>query len=198
MGDALAHQTCIALGPDDRCGLAHQWRLFYETMMLMFSIPGLYTHIVTVGGYPTASLPIQHYPYLTDNITMPLVAAWLVQHGMPLTGTATTAMEDFARSRRNIRASIEDLSNVGWADEPRSVGSTMAVDRASIPAWTDLYHAPLRGAVTAPQPLITTPAITGVAASMHAPSMDVDGSGKATEEPMPPLPPTPQDELETP
>jgi hypothetical protein len=67
-GDAIAYQTCIALGPDDWRGLDHQWRMFYETLILMFSIPGLYAHIVAVGGVPggisahgTLSLPYRQH-----------------------------------------------------------------------------------------------------------------------------------------
>ncbi|KAJ7799313.1 hypothetical protein B0H13DRAFT_1933218 [Mycena leptocephala] len=192
-GDALAYQTCIALGPDDRHGLDHQWRHFYETLVLMFSIPGLYAHIVSVGGYPEAALPMVHYPYLTDNITMPLVAAWLVQHGIPATGAAPAAIEEFARSRCNIRASIEDLSNVGWADEPRSVTSALAVDHASIPSWANLCHAPSIRAPDAVRNPGATVVHDGVAASMHAPDMDVDMTAK-TDDPLPPPPVTPSDE----
>jgi hypothetical protein len=162
--------------------------------MLMLSIPGLYAHIVAIGGYPAASLPMAHYPYLTDNITMPLVAAWLVQHGVPTTGTVPSVMEDFARSRRNIRASIEDLSNVGWADEPRSVASAFGVDVATIPSWAALYHAPsVRVPDAVQNPGAPALANNGVSASMHAPDMDIDTNPK-TDDPLPPPPVTPSDE----
>jgi hypothetical protein len=195
-GDAIAYQTCIALGPDDRRGLDHQWRMFYKTLILIFSIPGLYAHIITVGGYPEASLPMAHYPYLTDNITMPLVAAWLVQHGIPTAGTAPSALEEYARSRRNMHASIEDLSNVGWADEPRSAMSAFAVDHASIPSWAALCHAPsIRAPDAVRNPGTVPPAQDGITASIHAAAMDVDTNPKP-DDPLPPPPSTPSDEEE--
>jgi hypothetical protein len=54
-GDVLAYQTCIALCPDDWCGLVHQWRLFYETLVLMFSIPGLY-NVLCLASYLSGSI----------------------------------------------------------------------------------------------------------------------------------------------
>ncbi|KAJ7710626.1 hypothetical protein B0H17DRAFT_1324280 [Mycena rosella] len=45
MDDVLSFQTVIALGPFDHQQFAHQWWLFYETFILMFSIPGLFDHI---------------------------------------------------------------------------------------------------------------------------------------------------------
>ncbi|KAJ6477095.1 hypothetical protein C8R47DRAFT_1075420 [Mycena vitilis] len=176
-GDALAYQTFVALGPADRRNYAHQWRRFFDTAITMMSIPGLYHHLVTHGGYPPASDPMAHFQGLTDNITMPYIAAWFVRHGVPTTGPIVEQMEAFARSRRNARANIPDLNQVGWEDEPRSVASAMAADTASIPPWSVVSHvAPPRpsgpsrpNAVTAPTQVTTQ----GLSSSMHAP-MEVE------------------------
>ncbi|KAJ7715359.1 hypothetical protein DFH07DRAFT_785624 [Mycena maculata] len=170
--DALAYATCVALGPSDRRALDHQWRRWYETVTLMLSIPGYYAHLVVAGGYPPASLPLQHYPYLTDNFTMPLAAAWLICHGIPVSGPAITALESFARSRRNVRNNIVDLNNVGWSDTPHSLAAALE-DSTPIPAWAELQHAPLRpGSHEVPGAGPPRPAFDGLAASMHA-QMDV-------------------------
>ncbi|KAJ7812113.1 hypothetical protein B0H13DRAFT_2383420 [Mycena leptocephala] len=195
MGDTLAYQTCVALGPSDRRVLAHQWRLWYETQTLMLSIPGLYAHIVAVGEYPAASLPRQHYPFLTDNITMPLVAAWMIQHGIATSGPHIEALEAFARSRRNMRNNIDDLSNVGWADEPRSMAHAMAADPSSIPAWADLHHAPsVRDPDAVQNPGNAVPGPSGLSVSLHAPAMEVDARGEEEEDahPSPPTSPAPE------
>jgi hypothetical protein len=107
-------------------------------------------------------------------------------------------MEEFACSRRNIRASIEDLSNIGWADEPCSVASVMAVDHASILMWELLYHAPLRDAITVPEAPVPAKMQDGIAGSMHAPEMEVDSNPKPGEGAIPSLPPTPSDENTSP
>ncbi|KAJ7714887.1 hypothetical protein DFH07DRAFT_974332 [Mycena maculata] len=177
--DALAYATCMALGPSNRCALDHQWRRWYETVMLMFSIPGYFAHIVVVGGYPPASLPLQHYPYLTDNFTMPLAAAWFIRHGIPVSGPAIAALESFARSRRNVRNNVVDLTNVGWHDEPRSLTAAIA-DPTPIPAWAELEHAPLcAGSYEVPGAAPPRPALDGLAASIHAP-MDIVATNAVT------------------
>ncbi|KAJ7075391.1 hypothetical protein B0H15DRAFT_806245 [Mycena belliarum] len=199
--DALAFQTLVALGPADRRNYAHQWRMWYETMISMLSIPGLFAHIVRVGKYPAAALALMHYPFLTDNFTMPLAAAWLVQHGVAATGADIEHLESFARSRRNMRTNIADLNNVGWAETPRDVADAMSADPASIPPWRDLHHAPLRpGATPEAPPPAQAPAASsgapappeGLAASMHAP-MDVDTTkpsrSDSEESPVHPAPP---------
>ncbi|KAJ7739794.1 hypothetical protein DFH07DRAFT_778618 [Mycena maculata] len=193
--DAQAYQTLIALGPGDRRNNTHQWHLFFETALTMLSIPALYAHIVTIGGYPTASLPLEHYPYATDNITIPLVAAWLVQHGVPTTGPEIGHMESFARSCRNMRVGIVELDNVGWADEPRDIASAFALDHSTIPTWGNLGHGPRR--TTAP------PTIGGIMQSMHAPAMEVEPTSPALgpesaalAAELPPPPPSPTNDGE--
>ncbi|KAJ7602239.1 hypothetical protein DFH06DRAFT_1351521 [Mycena polygramma] len=131
IGDALSYATFVALGPANRRSYAHQWQHFFDTGIAMMSIPGLYRHLIMQGGYPPGLEPMAHFQGLTDNVTMPYIAAWFVRHGVPTTGLVLEQMEVFARSRRNARANIRDLNQVGWEDEPRSVASAMAADVAS-------------------------------------------------------------------
>ncbi|KAJ6464310.1 hypothetical protein C8R47DRAFT_1079686 [Mycena vitilis] len=72
VGDALAFQTLIALGPADRRNRAHQWRGFFEPAILMLSIPGFYAYIMAAGGYPPATIDAEHFRGPTDNTTMPV------------------------------------------------------------------------------------------------------------------------------
>ncbi|KAJ6517367.1 hypothetical protein C8R47DRAFT_1063056 [Mycena vitilis] len=182
VGDALAFQTLIALGPADRRNRAHQWRGFFETAIQMLSIPGFYEYIVRVGGYPPASLDAEHFPGPTNNTTIPVVAAWLVRHGIPTTGVAIATLEAFGRSCRNARANIADLDNVGWADDPRSVARAMAVDVASIPSWVEL-RATMAATPAHAATVVDSTAATGVSpqgagdgleSSIHAPGMELD------------------------
>ncbi|KAJ7669211.1 hypothetical protein DFH06DRAFT_1321241 [Mycena polygramma] len=181
IGDALSYATWVALGPPDRRNYAHQWRRFYDTGIMMMSIPGLFHHIVTQGGYPPGSEDMAHFGGLTDNITMPYVAAHVVRHGIPTTGPIIEQMEAFARSRRNMRAGIPDLNQVGWEDEPRSVRSAMSADVASIPSWA-IVSGPSSSrppGPSRPNPVTLPPPSTqavGIHASMHAP-MDVEPEG---------------------
>ncbi|KAJ7665831.1 hypothetical protein DFH06DRAFT_1322984 [Mycena polygramma] len=186
IGDALAFQTCVALGPADRRNRAHQWRRFYETSTLMLSIPGFFAFLVEAGGYPAGSLEAEHFAGPTDNVTMPVIAAWYVRHGIPTTGPVIEALEAFGRSRRNMRVNIPDLMNVGWPDEPQSVRMAMAVNPASIPTWAMLCSptvtpppAPVHAAPVVAR-VATGNTVDGLASSIHAPAMELDDNAPSS------------------
>ncbi|KAJ7503846.1 hypothetical protein B0H11DRAFT_1906249 [Mycena galericulata] len=158
--DTLGYLTSAALAPLNRRALAHWYHLFINMVVRLFSIRGLFAHVVRIGGYPQAALPMEHYGYATDNITLELVAAWFVQHGIWLGSDDVAILEDFARVRRNILAGITDLSNREWADEPRNA---CALERTNITAWADIHHIPI--------PPVVAPA-AGLEASVHAVTME--------------------------
>ncbi|KAJ6514543.1 hypothetical protein DFH09DRAFT_1333031 [Mycena vulgaris] len=155
--DVLSFHTTVALAGDGPRQYAHQYRLFSSTAMRMFSIEGFYAHILRVGGYKLDTRSMEHYPYLTDNLTPYLVAAWFAQHGIAPDSPEVRALEQFSRVRRNMTAGIENLENCEWNDEPRNAAGAMAM---TIPPRSELRHAPLR------------PALSGLADSIHAPSME--------------------------
>ncbi|KAJ7815206.1 hypothetical protein B0H13DRAFT_1924325 [Mycena leptocephala] len=117
----------------------------------LFSIRGLFALIVRTGGYLAARMPMQHYPYLTDNITLWLVAACFVQHGISADSPDVATLEDIARTRRNMQSGITDLTNGTWDQNPRDTGILNTII-PQIPLWTDLNHAPLAPNSTAPPP----------------------------------------------
>ncbi|KAJ7702740.1 hypothetical protein B0H17DRAFT_1327138 [Mycena rosella] len=164
--DVLAYHTFIALSPAQRQLLAHQYHLFFDMAIRLFSIHGLFAHIIRTGQYPSASQPMAHYPYLMDNITLWLAAAWFVQHGIFPGTAAVISLEDFARVRHNLAAGMTNIGNNVWADKPRDLDSAMLRLNGVIPAWADLRHAALR------PDLVTSS--NGLSSSMHAPEMDVD------------------------
>ncbi|KAJ7446038.1 hypothetical protein B0H11DRAFT_1930379 [Mycena galericulata] len=172
----LSLNTFMALSPTHRRALAHQHHLFMDAGIRLFSIDGLYAYILRTGGYEVDSLPLDHYPFLTDNITIFLVAAWFAQHGIAPGSQDVLALEEFARLRRNMSAGISNLDNMEWNDEPHSARIALAM--TGIPAWAELRHAPLRIAAT------------GLAASVHAPRME--DVVLTTPDP-PPTPPTDSD-----
>ncbi|KAJ7029321.1 hypothetical protein C8F04DRAFT_1264983 [Mycena alexandri] len=181
----LAWHTTVALGPDQRQVLLHQFALFFRAVVQLFSISDLFSHIVETGGYPIACAPLEHYPYLTDNVTIFLVAAWFAQHGIVPCSPDVRALEEWARARQNITAGIENLSNEEWNKEPRSAA---AAQQIAIPPWAEIQHAPTRpGMSAAPE--------SGLSASIHAP-MDED-EAPVNDMPLPPapapVPPPPQD-----
>ncbi|KAJ7260973.1 hypothetical protein B0H12DRAFT_1069650 [Mycena haematopus] len=172
INDAVAYYTFCALAPinGQTPAMNHQYRLFFKVGVGLFSIRGLFAHIVRLGAYERAALPMNHYPYPTDNITIFLVAGWFVQHGIDPDTSATGILEEFARARRNMQNSIDDLENEIWMDELRPE-TTLSMSRDHIPQWTQLVHAPLNALPTLP---------TGLTASIHAPMEDVTATHAAT------------------
>ncbi|KAJ7718172.1 hypothetical protein B0H16DRAFT_1475743 [Mycena metata] len=148
MGDALGIQLIRALAPANRRNQNHLYCLFFETVFLMILIPGLYTHIVCVGDYPTESAPLEHYPGPTANITMPYVAAWMALHGVHTTGPVIDSLEALGRLQRNMHSNITDLDNVGWAETLRNAAEAMQLDSSMIPRWVDIQFTPRQPAPT--------------------------------------------------
>ncbi|KAJ7199513.1 hypothetical protein B0H12DRAFT_1081390 [Mycena haematopus] len=157
--DVIAYYTFCALAPVNGTTPTanHQYRLFFKVGVGLFSIRGLFAHIVQLGAYEHASLPMAHYPYPTDNITIFLVAGWFIQHGISPDAPATPILEAFARARRNMQSGIADLENEAWVNEPTQA-STMSLTSEQVPHWTQLAHAPRHGTPT-----------SGITASIHAP-----------------------------
>ncbi|KAJ7037607.1 hypothetical protein C8F04DRAFT_1232469 [Mycena alexandri] len=159
--DVLAHHTGLALSPNERRTNAHQHRVFSLATTGLFSVEGLYAHILRLGEYPLATLPLEHYPYLTDNCTIFIVAAWYAQHGIIPGSQDVVALETYSRVRRNASAGITDLSNANWEGEPVSA-TALQLTAEQIPHWTTIQNAPLR-------PFASS---GGIEASAHAVPMD--------------------------
>ncbi|KAJ7499519.1 hypothetical protein FB451DRAFT_1385217 [Mycena latifolia] len=171
--NVLAYHTLMVLSPGDRHGLAHQYHLFFDMAICMFSIRGLFARIIELGGYPAASLPMAHYPYPTDNITMAQVAAWFVQHGIAPGAVDIGMLQSFAHVRRNMVARITDLNNNEWMDVPQNSGALQLLSAGDVPRWADLRHAPVPSATATVDAPIT--GRSGLGASMHAPTpMEVE------------------------
>ncbi|KAJ7606448.1 hypothetical protein DFH06DRAFT_1347982 [Mycena polygramma] len=168
--DMLAHQTNLALAPDNRRIANHQHKQFTNAALYLFSVRGLFAHIVSVGGYPTASLSISHYRSLTDNITIFLIAAWYVQHGIVPGSPDVLALEEFARSCRNMMAGNTDITNEVWPVDEMDAVATLGYDATCIPSWTAFQHASARPDIApgSTPGTNTAAAPSGLAASAHA------------------------------
>ncbi|KAJ7430846.1 hypothetical protein B0H11DRAFT_2262835 [Mycena galericulata] len=165
--DVLVIYTIFAMAPADRRLLPHQFRLFFDAVMWLFSIKDLYDHVIRIGEYELDSLPLEHYPFLTDNITIYIVAAWFAQHGIAPGTPEVAAIEEFAQIRRNVSHQIPDWDNVEWAAEPRNATTSLSMTLGEIPHQRDIHHAPL------------CPVPPGISASIHAPMDGVMPTGDA-------------------
>ncbi|KAJ7604740.1 hypothetical protein B0H17DRAFT_1222148 [Mycena rosella] len=165
--DVLSFHTMIALSPPDPIRFAQQYHLFFDVAVCLFSITGLYEHLVRLGEYEVASVPMQHYPYLTDGITIFLIVAGLAQHGIVPGSRDVSAIENFCRSRRNMEAGIE---NTSWIDEPQGAETALQITSASVPHWSELDYGDRRPEAI---DLSTAVPMTGVIGAGGAELLDV-------------------------
>ncbi|KAJ7020546.1 hypothetical protein C8F04DRAFT_1196523 [Mycena alexandri] len=153
--DVTAWYTINALCPRrTRKGTSTQRHKFFELLMRILSVHGAFFRIATFGGYRDADLPLEHYPFRTDNITASLVVSWLIQHGIKKDGDAVRIMEDFARARRNMREGRSDPSGTTFkhGDWPRDSAEVLTLREDEVIKWADLQHAALQDFVTTDYP----------------------------------------------
>ncbi|KAJ7724611.1 hypothetical protein DFH07DRAFT_783237 [Mycena maculata] len=165
------YHTHLALAPINWKGDSHNHSVFYNGAIQLFSIAELFAHIVHVGGYPAGTLPLEHFPGPTDNITLDMIAAWYVQHGIHPGSTDTAYLEAFSRARRNMSAGIADMGNTQWSTEPRSYSEAVQVH---VPSWVEVQTA----FVAITHPAVSDPLArgAGLEASMHMPMEAVEGT----------------------
>ncbi|KAJ7760352.1 hypothetical protein B0H16DRAFT_1719857 [Mycena metata] len=157
MPDVLLHNTTMALAPFAN---AHDQRTFIQVGTQLFSVEGLYEHILQLGEYPLAKLPIAHYPYPTENVTIFLVAAWYAQYGLVPGSRDVVYLEEYARARRNATAGNANLTNNDWTNEEVNA-SALQLTAAQIPHWSALQHTS------------SNDSVAGIGVSIHAQPMDV-------------------------
>ncbi|KAJ7217500.1 hypothetical protein B0H12DRAFT_1241725 [Mycena haematopus] len=77
--DIRAWYTIQALCPRrPRRGGSHNRATFFLKFISILSVHGAFHRIAQFGGYPDASLPLEHYPFITANICESQIVAWAV------------------------------------------------------------------------------------------------------------------------
>ncbi|KAK7017642.1 hypothetical protein R3P38DRAFT_2784553 [Favolaschia claudopus] len=128
-----------------RDGSSFQRATFFEICMRVLSVGGAFKRIAELGGYPAAALPLEHYPFHCNNITISHVVSWIIQHGIATTGEAIASLEGFARARRNYREGhksvvVSEYRGGGW---PQKAADVEALTAADVTPWAALTHAPV-------------------------------------------------------
>ncbi|KAJ7459538.1 hypothetical protein B0H11DRAFT_2242605 [Mycena galericulata] len=147
--------TINALCPRRTChGSSVQRVKFFSLLMLLLSVHGTFHRYAQFGQYPYATLPLEHYPFRTENITMSLIVSWFVQHGIAKDGEAIAQMESFARARRNWRNGVDDptITIFTKGEFPRNPNDVLAIPESDITPWADIRHAPPQDGVRTAYP----------------------------------------------
>ncbi|KAJ7254263.1 hypothetical protein C8J57DRAFT_1518886 [Mycena rebaudengoi] len=152
--DVVAWYTINALAPRRlRPGPSFERSKFFELLMRILSVPGMFFRIAQLGELQFGRLPLEHYPFGTANITWAHPVSWLLQHGIDRTGSDIAVLESYARARRNKRDG-HVLSNVVFTKGlgPFSVDDISKLADTEVTKWDALTHAPLREGVTSEYP----------------------------------------------
>ena len=88
------------------------------TFLELFSIPGLYAHIIHATGFPMGNRTQEQFPFMTNNLSYLQVAVWIRDHGLCAEDPTVGYLEDWARSYRISTGSI--LTEGSWDVWPTS------------------------------------------------------------------------------
>jgi len=88
------------------------------TFLELFSIPGLYAHIIHATGFPMGNRTQEQFPFMTNNLSYLQVAVWIRDHGLCAEDPTVGYLEDWARSYRISTGSI--LTKGSWDVWPTS------------------------------------------------------------------------------
>jgi hypothetical protein len=86
------------------------------TFLNLFSIPGLYAHIIHTTGFPMGNCTQEQFPFMTNNLLYLQVAVWIHDHGLCAEDPTMGYLEDWAKSCRTSTRSI--LTNGSWDGWP--------------------------------------------------------------------------------
>ena len=126
--DVQAVRYLVELAPFRRHGvnatkLARQ--AWITTFLDLFSIPGLYAHIIHTTGFPLGNRTRERFPFITNNLLYLQVTTWIHDHGLHANDPTVGYLEDWANSCRTSSRSI--LTNGSWDAWPTNFE---AVERA--------------------------------------------------------------------
>jgi len=107
--DVQAVRFLVELAPFRQHGvnatkLARQTSI--ATFLDLFSIPGLYTHIIHATGFPVGNRTRERFPFMTNNLSYLQVTVWIHDHGLHAEDPTVGYLEDWARSYRMSATSL--------------------------------------------------------------------------------------------
>jgi hypothetical protein len=98
------------------------------TFLDLFSIPGLYAHIIHTTGFPVGNRIWEWFPFMTNNLSYLQVAVCIHDHGLQAEDPTVTYLEDWERSCHATSGSIlTDGSWDGWPMNLKAVEKMMSI-----------------------------------------------------------------------
>jgi len=92
----------------------------------LFSIPGLYRHIIGQAGFPLGNRRRERFPFDTHNMDLLHVAIWLHDHGLSPDDLQIGDIEQWAHLVRGLPPDNEQQDVDGnWELSPRNIGEAI-------------------------------------------------------------------------
>src|SRR5882762_5835716 len=88
------------------------WQTWIATFLDLFSIPGLYAHIIHATGFPMGNRTQEQFPFMTNNLSYLQAAVWIHDHGLCAEDPTVGYLEDWAKSCHTSTGSI--LTDGSW------------------------------------------------------------------------------------
>jgi hypothetical protein len=113
---------------DHSTKIARQNWLFQFTNL--FSIPGLYRHIVERSGFPAGNRRRERFPFITNNLGPVETAIWILDHGLSPLDPQVEDNERWAVALRSLN-DARDTNGV-WDSEPSHLASAQVIVAAQL------------------------------------------------------------------
>lgn len=136
--DAIAASAIRRMGPlriISRPEMNLCRREFRHMMTAMFSIRGLYTHIINSMRVQHGMRAPEHFPFATSNLTMMHVAMWLFDHNLVLECPDVLSLEEYCS------IALRELPDLAILT-PRSLDQWIAPFEPLITTHSDKFHYP--------------------------------------------------------
>jgi len=146
-------------GPGQSYWRSYFWRLF--------SVPGLYAHILREGHYPIGDVPMSHFPHGVTSLNEYVVARWMAECGLRPDSELVGDLEALARHRRNIVANRNPIDALPFRDFPSSIEAV----GYHVPHIAQMVNEPI--ARPRPQSIATPTSSIALAPTIAIPDGDV-------------------------
>jgi len=101
----------------------------------LFSIPGLYAHIICTTGFPMENHTRERFPFMTNNLSDLQVAAWIHDQGLHVNDATMGYLEDWAKSCcTSTRSILTDGSWDAWPTNFEAVGTPTEEEFEDVPS----------------------------------------------------------------